>query len=77
MVVGFVLVKATPGHKQEVYTRLSKFSEIVELDPLFGEYDFITKINTRNFRQFGEMVITKIRSVKDVSDTKTLLAVAG
>jgi len=77
MVVGFVLVKAAPGQKHEVYNRLSKISEIVELHPLFGEYDLITKINTENFKKLGEMVANKIRSVKDVIDTKTLIPIAG
>ena len=77
MVVGFVLVKAAPGQKHEVYNRLSKISEIVELHPLFGEYDLITKIKTEDFKKLGEMIVSKIRSVKDVVDTKTLIPIAG
>jgi len=77
MVVGFVLVKTAPGHEHEVYNRLSKISEIVELYPLSGEYDLITKINTEDFKKLGEMIVSKIRSVKGVVDTKTLIPIAG
>jgi DNA-binding Lrp family transcriptional regulator len=77
MVVGFVLVKAAPGQQHEVYNRLSKLSEIVELYPLSGEYALITKIKTEDFKKLGEMIASKIRSVKDVVDTKTLIPIAG
>jgi DNA-binding Lrp family transcriptional regulator len=73
MAVGFVLVKTARGHDHEVYDRLSTLSEIVELYPLSGEYDLITKIKTNDFKKLGEMIVTKIRSVKNVVETKTLI----
>ena len=44
MAIGFVLISAAPAHEHEVYNKLSKVPEIVELHPLFGEYDLIAKI---------------------------------
>ena len=54
-----------------MYTKLSRVPEIVELYPLFGEFDLIAKIKARDFGKLGEIVL-KIRSIEGVTDTKTL-----
>jgi len=72
MPIGFILIKAAPALEHEVYNTLLKVPLIIELQPLFGEYDLIAKIEAENFEKLGEIVIDKIRSVKGVIDTKTL-----
>ena len=72
MAIGFVLINAAPAHEHEVYTKLSKAPEIVEVHLLFGEFDLIAKIEAENFEKLGELVVKKIRSIKGVIDTKTL-----
>ena len=72
MTVGFVLINAAPELEHEVYNKLSKVPQILELHPLFGEYDLIAKIDAEDFEKLREIVIDKIRSVKGVIDTKTL-----
>ena len=75
MSIGFVLINAAPAHEHEVYTKLSKVPEIVEVHPLFGEFDLIAKIDAEDFEKLGELVVKKIRSIKGVIDTKTLTGV--
>ena len=72
MSIGFILIKAAPALEHEVYNKLSKILEIIDLQPLFGEYDLIAKIEAEDFEKIGEIVINNIRSVKGVIDTKTL-----
>ena len=72
MFIGFILIKAAPMLEHEVYNKLSKIQAIIELQPLFGEYDLIAKIEAEDFEKLGEIVINNIRSVKGVIDTKTL-----
>jgi len=72
MSIGFILIKAAPALEHEVYTKILKVPQIIELHPLFGEYDLIAKIEAENFEKLGEIVINNIRSVKGVIDTKTL-----
>ena len=62
MAIGFVLISAAPAREHDVYNKLSKVPEIIELHPLFGEYDLIAKIE----------FVNKIRSIDGVIDTKTL-----
>lgn len=72
MPVGFVLINAAPAFEHEVYNKLSKVPQIIELHPLFGEYDLIAKIEAEDFEKLGKIVIDKIKSIKGVIDTKTL-----
>jgi DNA-binding Lrp family transcriptional regulator len=72
MAIGFVLISAAPAHEHEVYNKLSKVKEIIELHPLFGEYDIIAKIEAEDFEKLGIIIVEKIRSINGVIDTKTL-----
>ena len=72
MAVGFVLISIAPAREHDVYTKLSKVSEIIELHPLFGEYDIIAKIEVEDFEKLGSIVVNKIRTIKGVIDTETL-----
>ena len=72
MAIGFVLITAAPAHEHEVYNKLSKVSEIVELHPLFGEFDIIAKIEADDFESLGNIVVNKIRTIEGIIDTKTL-----
>jgi DNA-binding Lrp family transcriptional regulator len=72
MVIGFILIKTAPALEYEVYNSLLNVREIIDLEPLFGEYDLIAKIKAENIDKIGKIVINNIRSVRGVIDTKTL-----
>jgi DNA-binding Lrp family transcriptional regulator len=72
MAIGFVLINVAPAHEHEVYNKLSKIPQIIELHPLFGEYDLIAKIEADDFEELGTIIVNKIRSITGVLDTKTL-----
>jgi DNA-binding Lrp family transcriptional regulator len=72
MAIGFVLISAAPAREHEVYDKLTQVPEIIELHPLFGEYDLIAKIKAEDFEKLGRIVVNKIRSIEGVINTKTL-----
>ena len=72
MAIGFVLINTVPAHEHEVYNKLSKVSEIVEIHPLFGEFDIIAKIEADDFESLGNIVLNKIRTIEGIIDTKIL-----
>ena len=73
MATGFALLSISPLHEKTVYEQLSKIQEIVEVHPLFGEFDILVKISCADIDSIGGVVINKIRSLKGVVDTKTLI----
>jgi len=75
MATGFALLSVSPLYEKEVFKALDKeISEVVEVHPLFGEYDILIKIQTDSIDTIGEVVLKKIRSLKGVSDSKTLIS---
>jgi DNA-binding Lrp family transcriptional regulator len=72
MVIGFVLISTIAGKEHDVYASLIDMKEIIELHPLFGEYDIIAKIETENFDDLGKIVVENIRTINGVLNTKTL-----
>jgi len=75
MATGFALLSISPLYEKEVFRALDKeIEEIVEVHPLFGEYDILIKIRTENINMIGDVVLKKIRSLKGVSDSKTLIS---
>lgn len=75
MAIGFVLISTAPAKEHDVYNELLKIKEIVELHPLFGEYDLIAKIEASDFNALGQIVVDKIRTINGVIDTKTLTGI--
>ncbi len=58
--------------EKDVYQKLLKIDEVVELYPLFGEYDLIAKIEATTYDQIGEIVVSRIRAIDGIKTTKTL-----
>lgn len=70
--LAFVLISTAPGKEHDVYRRLTGMEEMMEVVPLFGEYDLIVKVDAESFDAIGKLVIAKVRSVPGVQETRTL-----
>jgi DNA-binding Lrp family transcriptional regulator len=75
VVIGFVLMHISPLHEYEVFNKLSKLKEVIELHPLFGEYDLIAKIEAGDYESIGQIIIHKIKTIDGIIDTKTLTGI--
>lgn len=71
MNIYYILINTEPLKEHHVYTTLKKLSEVVEVHPLFGEYDQIVKIEADD-EDIGKLIINKIRTIDGVLTTKTL-----
>ncbi len=72
MAIGFVFMRVSPLRESEVFNKLSKIPEVIELHSLFGEYDFIAKIESKDYESIGEIVVHKIRTIDGILYTSTL-----
>jgi len=70
--IGFVLIHVSTLCESEVFHKLSKIPEVIELHPLFGEYDIIAKIEAKDYEGIGEILIHKIRTINGILYTSTL-----
>ncbi len=74
MATGFALITISPLQEKEVFQKLSDMPQVVEVHPLFGEYDILVKIEASNIDMIGKVVIKNIRAIKGVMDSKTLIS---
>ncbi len=72
MPIGFVLINTLPKQEHQVYNKLTKLPEIIELYPLYGEYDFIIKLEVDNYKDLGNVILNNIKTINGVVDTKVL-----
>jgi DNA-binding Lrp family transcriptional regulator len=73
MAIGFALLSISPLNEKEVFEALNSIPEIAEVHPLFGEYDILVKIECGDIDGIGQIVIKKIRALKGIVDSKTLI----
>jgi DNA-binding Lrp family transcriptional regulator len=73
--IGFVLMRVSPKHEKDVFNKLSKLLEVIEIHSLFGEYDLLAKVMSVGYESIGEIVVNKIRTIDGIIDTQTLAAI--
>ena len=67
-----MLINTNPVKEHEVYNQLQNVSGIIELKPLFREYDMMAKVKTKSEENLENFVINKIKILNGVVDTKTI-----
>ncbi len=75
MVTAYILINIQSGTEKEVSEQLLKLKEVKDLNVVYGEYDIITKVDIKNMEGLQEFIINKIRSIKSIKRTSTMIAV--
>lgn len=71
MTVAFVVINTAPGKEHEVYVALQQVPQVTELHPLFGEFDLIAKLEAVDFDSLGQLIVSQVRTIPGVLNTKT------
>jgi DNA-binding Lrp family transcriptional regulator len=72
MTLAFVLIKTDGTDARKIYEGLLHVEGVQEIFPLFGEYDFIVKLEAADYDAMGRIVFEGLRTVKGVARTQTL-----
>lgn len=72
-VLAYVLFKVSSGTEREVAQKLIEFEEVLQADIIFGEYDVIAKLSTKDLDTLENFVSEKIRNVPNVLVTSTMI----
>ena len=72
-VSAYVLFKVSSGTEREVAQKLVEFDEILHADIIFGEYDVVAKMSTKDLDSLENFVSEKIRTVPNVLVTSTMI----
>ena len=75
MVLAYVLIDTLPGSEESVNKMLTGMENVVEIYTLFGEYDIIIKVEAKDYPALEKTMLEKIRNIKGILDTKTLMVI--
>jgi DNA-binding Lrp family transcriptional regulator len=73
MMLAYVLFKVNSGTEREVCQKIVAFSEVLEADVIFGEYDVIAKISAPDLAALEDFLSQKLRTVPSIVLTSTML----
>jgi DNA-binding Lrp family transcriptional regulator len=72
-VQAYILFKVNSGMEKEVSKQLAELDEVQEASITYGEYDVIAKINVNDLHLLEDFLADKIRSVRSVLLTSTMI----
>lgn len=73
MLTCFILINVEAKMENAVYDALAKVKQIEGIREVFGQYDLIARMETRNLKEMRKLVIDNVRSVPGVIATTTLI----
>jgi DNA-binding Lrp family transcriptional regulator len=74
MPLAFILINTAKGSEDKVVKELKRMKGIIEVHTLFGMHDVIAKVEIEDKPdRLKEDVVWKIRMIKEVQSTTTLL----
>jgi DNA-binding Lrp family transcriptional regulator len=73
----YVLLNVESGSEDPVLKQLREISIVEEAHVSYGVYDLIVKVNSNTMDEMKEAISHKIRNIKQVRSTLTLIIVEG
>jgi DNA-binding Lrp family transcriptional regulator len=73
MTEAFILINSNLGREENLIKEIRKIDGIKEAHLILGIYDVIARIETKNMDLLKELIAFKIRRLKDVRSTLTMI----
>jgi len=72
MNITYVLISCEVGAEKSILTELKSLESVKEISGLFGSYDIIVKLEATSEEEIKDIVVSKIRNLKNIRTTVTL-----
>jgi len=69
----FVLINSEEGAEREVLTSLKKIAEVKEVNPVYGVYDIIARLEADTMEEIKNAINWGIRKIDKVGSTMTMI----
>lgn len=73
MVIAFIFINTKSGKEREVLELLRVKENIKEAHLVYGDFDIITKIETKDLEELNEFITNEIRNNEHIAMTSTLI----
>jgi len=77
VVSAYVLINCDIGSEEDVISHLKTIDGVKEVHGTFGVYDIMVKIESDNHDTLRDTITWKIRKIKTIRSTLTLMIIAG
>ncbi len=72
MNISYVLIVCEVGAEKSILAELKSLESVKEISGLFGSYDIIVKLEAISEEELKDIVVSKIRNLKNIRTTLTL-----
>jgi len=73
MNISYVLIVCEVGTEKSILAELKSLESVKEASGLFGSYDIIVKLEATSEEKLKDIVVSKIRNLKNIRTTITLI----
>jgi len=77
MSTAYVLINCDLGYEAEIIDKVKQIDGVKETQGIFGVYDILVKVESPNVENLRDIITWKIRKLKRVRSTLTLMAIEG
>lgn len=73
----YVLINTDPNVEEEFIEELRGIKGVTEVSSVYGIYDFVAKVETDSMEKVKEIITWKIRRLRSIRSSVTLVAAEG
>ena len=70
-IVSYVLIRVDPGSVQRVCKELAELDDVYEVSEIHERYDILVKIRGESLDEIRDLLVQKIRPIKDIVGSET------
>ncbi len=71
--LAFVGINLSKGSGEEVLVALSQLDEILELHEMYGQFDLLVKIRSRNLEEMRDIIANKISNIPQITEAQSMM----
>lgn len=77
METAYVLITCDLDYEEQIIEELKQLTNVKEAHGILGAYDILTKVESDSVKSLSDTITWKIRKLKSVSSTLTLMLTEG
>ena len=77
LATAYVLINCDLGSEESVISELKSIEVVTEVHGIFGAYDILAKVESKQVETLRETITWKIRKIPKIRSTLTLMGIEG
>jgi DNA-binding Lrp family transcriptional regulator len=69
----FIMIECEAGCEKSAFETIKRLPWVISVHPLFGEYDFIVRAESKAPDDLASKIVTELRAIPGIVSTRTYL----